>query len=293
MDQFEQEQGQEQQQQGDNLDTHTPGTEEQSQGEQTQAGQGGDQGAQEEFDVVIAGETPAQAPTDEFNGQPAPQWVKDVRNESRESKKRIKELEAQLAEKNKTQEVELGEKPTIESVGYDADEYEVKLAEWFERKRLHESQVQQKQAEQERAAQEWQNRLTGYETKKSAIKSKVKDFDEAEELARDTLSQTQQGILIHAADNPELLIYHLGKNPEKAKQLAGITDPIQFAFAAAKIDSQIKVQTRRPQTSPETKPAGSSPLSGAVDNKLEELEAEADRTGDRSAVIAYKKSLRK
>ncbi|MEG8984239.1 hypothetical protein VCS94_19465, partial [Acinetobacter baumannii] len=83
-----------------------------------------------------------------------------------------------------------------------------------------------------------------------------RDFDEAEEFARDVLNQTQQGILIHAAEKPELLIYHLGKNPQKAKELAALTDPIQFAFAAAKIDAQIKVTTRKPSTSPERKPIG-------------------------------------
>ena len=55
----------------------------------------------------------------------------------------------------------------------------------------------------------------------------------------------------------------------------------------------MKVQTRKPQTNPERKPTGSAPISGAVDSKLEALEKEADRTGNRSKVIAYKKSLKK
>mgnify|MGYP001506696023 CR=1 FL=1 len=184
-------------------------------------------------------------------------------------------------------------KLTLESVGFDSDEYETKLAEWFEQKRAHDDQEKQKKADQEKTNKAWQDRLTAYESKKADIKTKVRDFDIAEEQARDVLSQTQQGILIHAADNPELLVYHLGKNPEKAKTLAAIQDPIQFAFAAAKIDAQLKVQTRKPQTNPERKPSGSAPLSGVVDSKLEALEKEADRTGDRSKVIAYKKSLNK
>lgn len=115
---------------------------------------------------------------------------------------------------------------------------------------------------------------------------------EAEELARDVLTQTQQGILIHAAEKPELLIYHLGKNPQKAKELAAITDPIQFAFAAAKIDAQIKMTARKPSTSPERKPSGSAPLSGAVNAKLESLRAEAERTGDYTKVNEYKRKLK-
>ncbi|MCW3174436.1 hypothetical protein [Acinetobacter baumannii] len=106
------------------------------------------------------------------------------------------------------------------------------------------------------------------------------------------LNQTQQGILIHAAEKPELLIYHLGKNPQKAKELAALTDPIQFAFAAAKIDAQIKVTTRKPSTSPERKPSGSAPLSGTVDTTLAKLRAEAERTGDYTEVNKYKRKLK-
>lgn len=118
------------------------------------------------------------------------------------------------------------------------------------------------------------------------------DFDEAEEFARDVLNQTQQGILIHAAEKPELLIYHLGTNPQKAKELAAITDPIQFAFAAAKIDAQIKMTARKPSTSPERKPSGSASLSGTVNSKLESLRAEAERTGDYTKVNEYKRKLK-
>lgn len=253
-----------------------------------------DQNQDDEYVVQFGDEASIEeSEEDQFNGQPAPQWVKDLRKEAKEDKRRIRELEQQVNQVQKPQEVELGEKPTLESVGFDSDEYETKLAEWFERKRAHDDQVKQKQADQEKANKAWQDRLTAYESKKADIKTKVRDFDIAEEQARDVLSQTQQGILIHAADNPELLVYHLGKNPEKAKTLAAIQDPIQFAFAAAKIDAQLKVQTRKPQTNPERKPSGSAPLSGVVDSKLEALEKEADRTGDRSKVIAYKKSLKK
>lgn len=283
---FEQEQDQfeteeletETQEQEDHREDEQPGTEE------TET---------EEFFIGIEGEEPQQPEEDEFHGKPAPKWVKETREENRANKKRIRELEAQLASQTKPQEIELGEKPTLDSVGYDTDEFERQLTEWHTKKAQYDQQEQAKKAEQEKAQQLWQERLNGYETKKAAIRTKVADYDVAEEIARDALNQTQQGILIHGADNPELLIYHLGKHPEKAKELAGITDPIQFAFKVAKIDAQLKVQTRKPQTSPERKVTGSASLSNGVDKRLEELERIADRTGDRTAVIEYKRSLKK
>lgn len=250
----------------------------------------------EEFVVTYGDEEPKnESNDDEFNGQPAPHWVKELRREAKEGKRRIKELESQLSQNQKPQEVVLGEMPKLEDYGYNEDdpEYKKAIENWAEQKVKLNDQERKKQAEQENATKAWQEKLSNYEVKKNAVKTKVRDFDEAEELAREVLNETQQGILIHGAKNPELIIYHLGKNPEKAKELAGIKDPIQFAFAAANIDAQIKVQTRKPQTNPERKPSGSASLSNVIDSKLESLEKEADRTGDRSKVIAYKKSLKK
>ncbi|MFY0030584.1 hypothetical protein ABTP97_02025 [Acinetobacter baumannii] len=247
-----------------------------------------------EFDIVVGDEKPKEQDEDNFHGQPAPKWVKELRREKKESDRRIKELEAKLNEQNKPETIELGEKPKLEDYGYDEDnpEYIEALENWVDRKFQLKEQERKKQEEQEKAQKVWQDKLNSYESKKTAIKSKVRDFDEAEELARDALSQTQQGILIHAAEKPELLIYHLGKNPQKAKELAAITDPILFAFAAAKIDAQIKMTARKPSTSPERKPSGSAALSGSVDNTLAKLRADAEKTGDYTKVNEYKRKLK-
>ncbi|WP_151687292.1 hypothetical protein [Acinetobacter nosocomialis] len=254
--------------------------------------EGGDQGDQEEFDIVVGDEKPEEQQEDDFHGQPAPQWVKDLRKGKKESDRRIKELEAKLNEKEKPETIELGEKPTLESAGYDTEEFEKQLIDWTAKKAKFEQQEAAKREEQEKAAKAWQDKLNNYEAKKTAIKTKVRDFDEAEEIARDVLTQTQQGILLHGAEKPELLIYHLGKNPQKAKELAAITDPIQFSFAAAKIDAQIKMTARKPSTSPERKPSGSAALSGSVDNTLAKLRADAEKTGDYTKVNEYKRKLK-
>lgn len=244
----------------------------------------------EGFDVVIDGEEPPKQDDDPYRGQPAPEWVKELRVRDKENQKRIKELESELSVHRKPQEIQLGEKPTLESAGYDTDEFERQLTDWHNKKIQFDQQEQAKKAEQEKVVQQWQDRVKSYETKKTAIKAKVHDYDEAEEIARDALNQTQLGILISGAENPELLTYHLGKNPAKAKELAAIQDPIQFAFKLAKIDAQVKVQQRKPTTSPEKKVEGSAPLSAIVDAKEAELEKKALKTGDRTELIQYRKS---
>jgi hypothetical protein len=248
----------------------------------------------EEFVITIGDEEPEPSDDDDFSGKPAPTWVKDLRKKEREARKRIKELEAQVQQAKPTEKpIEVGPKPRLADFDYDEDDFESAVEQWHERKRQVEQQQAAKQAEEEKAKQAWQAKMQSYEERRQNVASKVRDFEEVEEAAKDKLTATQQGILIHAADNPELILYHLGKNPKKAQELSEITDPIQFAFAAAKLDSQMKIQTRKPSTQPERKPSGSAGLSGAVDQKLAQLEAKAAKTGDRTELIKYKKSLQK
>ena len=248
----------------------------------------------EEFVITVGDEEPEPSNDDDFSGKPAPTWVKDLRKKEREARKRIKELEAQVQQAKPTDKpIEVGPKPKLADFDYDEDDFEGAVEQWHERKRQVEQQQAAKQAEEEKAKQAWQAKMQSYEERRQNVASKVRDFEEVEEAAKDKLTATQQGILIHAAENPELILYHLGKNPKKAQELSEITDPIQFAFAAAKLDSQMKIQTRKPSTQPERKPSGSAGLSGVVDQKLAQLEAKAAKTGDRTELIKYKKSLQK
>lgn len=284
----------------DNIDPIEDNQEDESQenSEETQddeTSQSDDETSDDEEFVITAGdETPEPSGDDDFSGKPAPTWVKDLRKKEREARKRIKELEAQVQQaKPDDKPIEVGLKPKLSDFDYDEDQFESAVEQWHERKRQVEQQQALKQAEEEQAQQAWQTKMQSYEERRQTVAAKVRDFEEVEEAAKDKLTPTQQGILIHAAENPELIMYHLGKHPNKAKELAEITDPIQFAFAAAKLDSQMKIQTRKPSTQPERKPSGSAGLAGAVDQKLAQLEAEAARTGDRTKLIQYKKSLQK
>lgn len=283
----------------DNIDPIEDNQEDESQenSEETQdeASQSDDETSEdEEFVITVGDEEPEPSDEDDFSGKPAPTWVKDLRKKEREARKRIKELEAQVQQAKPAEKpIEVGPKPKLSDFDYDEDQFESAVEQWHERKRQVDQQQAAKQAEEEKAQQAWQNKMQSYEERRQTVAAKVRDFEEVEEAAKDKLTPTQQGILIHAAENPELIMYHLGKHPNKAKELAEITDPIQFAFAAAKLDSQMKIQTRKPSTQPERKPSGSAGLAGAVDQKLAQLEAKAAKTGDRTELIKYKKSLQK
>ena len=220
----------------------------------------------------------------------APAWVRELRKSNREKERKIRELEAQIntaATENKP--VALGKKPSLEDCDYDSDEYENKLADWYEQKRHADTAEAEAQAQRDAEAKAWQGKLNSYAKARASLK--VHDYEDAEAVALEAFSITQQGIVIQGSDNPALIIYALGKNAVRAKELASITDPVKFAFAVAKLETQLKVTNRKAAASPErTISSGGGRISGSVDSTLDRLRDEALKTGDLSKVMAYKRS---
>jgi hypothetical protein len=236
--------------------------------------------------VVTIGE---EAPPTEEESKPAPEWVRELRKNHREVVRRNRELEEQLKSINKPETVKVGQKPTLEGCGWDAEDYEQKLSVWYEQKRAADEAAAQAEAAVKEQQKAWQAKLENYGKAKTELK--VKDFDDAEAAAMELFSQTQQGIVLQGAENPAIMVYALGKNPKKAKEIASITDPVKFAFAVAKLENTLKVSNRK-APAPERTLKGSGPVSGTVDSTLERLRAEAEKTGDLTKVIKYKQQQR-
>jgi hypothetical protein len=240
----------------------------------------------EEVVVSIGEEAP---PPEEHT--PAPEWVKELRKTNRELQRQNRELQGRLqTAPPETKPVVIGNKPKLEDHDYDAEAYEEALANWFERKRQADDVNAKQEAEVMNQQKAWQAKLDGYGKAKAELR--VKDFEDAEEVAQQVFSITQQGVLLQGADNPALVVYALGKNPAKAKELAEIKDPVKFAFAVAKLEKDLKVTNRRQAPAPERIVTGTGRSSGAVDSTLERLRADAERTGNMTKVIAYKAQKR-
>ena len=240
----------------------------------------------EEVVVSIGEEAP---PPEEHT--PAPEWVKELRKTNRELQRQNRELQGRLqAAPPETKPVVIGTKPKLEDHDYDADKYEEALTNWFERKRQAEEVNAKQEAEVMNQQKAWQAKLDGYGKAKAELR--VKDYEDAEAVAQEVFSITQQGVLLQGADNPALVVYALGKNPAKAKELAEIKDPVKFAFAVAKLEKDLKVTNRKAAPAPERIVTGTGRSSGAVDSTLERLRADAERTGNMTKVIAYKAQKR-
>jgi desulfoferrodoxin (superoxide reductase-like protein) len=222
----------------------------------------------------------------------APEWVRELRKTNRELQRQNRELQGKLQStaQTETKPVVLGKKPSLEEHDYDADKFEAALADWFERKRQADEVNTRQEAEVMNQQKAWQAKLDGYGKAKAELR--VKDFEDAEAVAQELFNITQQGVVLQGADNPALVIYALGKNPKKAKELSDIKDPVKFAFAVAKLEKELKVTNRKAAPPPERIVSGTGRVSGAVDSTLERLRAEAEKTGNMTKVIQYKAQKR-
>jgi hypothetical protein len=237
--------------------------------------------------VVSIGE---EAPPPEEQTQ-APEWVRELRKTNRVLQRQNRELQNKLqTTQTETKPVVLGVKPKLEDHDYDADKFEAALADWFERKRKADEANARQEAEVMNQQKAWQAKLDGYGKAKAELR--VKDFEDAEAVAQELFSITQQGVMLQGADNPALVVYALGKNPKKAKELSDIKDPVKFAFAVAKLEKELKVTNRRAAPAPERIVSGTGRSSGAVDSTLERLREEAARTGNMTKVIQYRAQKR-
>lgn len=237
--------------------------------------------------VVTLGDEPAR--TEEEDPARAPQWLKDLRKSNREKDRALREKDAEIARlkgsHGQPAALVLGPKPTMADCDFDEALFETKLEEWHTTKRKVDDEVRTQEEAKRTQQAAWEKKLQAHEDAKRALK--VRDFDEAEATVEDHFSVVQRGILIDCAQNSAALQYALGKNPAKLKELAAIQNPAHFTWALAQLETKLKVEAKRTAPPAERVIRGSGSLAGTTDKVLEQLRAEADRTGDRTKVTKY------
>jgi hypothetical protein len=251
-----------------------------------------DDTAASDDEVVITLGDEKPNPEDDENQQDSAA-IRQLRAANREKQQRLRELEQKLESITKQQQPQataVGEKPTLDGCDYDTDKFEAELDAWKERKRQADAEQKQRTEAEENARKDWQAKLDTYAKRKTELK--VKDFEEAEETFKTATSVTQQGVILSGSEDPALVVAFLGKNPKKLAEFAAIKDPVKFAFAVAKLETQLKVTPRKAAPIPEKVVRGSAPVTGSSDSQLERLRAEAEKSGDYTKVHQYRRQLK-
>jgi hypothetical protein len=256
---------------------------------QIEGGEGGEEQEEDEVVVQIGNEEP---PASEEDSKPAPQWVKDLRERQKALARENAELKQKLGTSHTVQKPPtLPERPKLADFDFDEEKHQEAVDAWHATKR----EVEAHEANQANAVKQAQERVRTIDENyaKSKVALKVKDFDDAELEVAGQLSDVQQALLKSGADNPGLVVYALGKSPAKLREMASIKDPVKFAVAVGKLETEVKV-TKRTSTKPAPETTLRSGSSSATTGSatLERLRAEADKTGDRSKVAAFLKQQR-
>lgn len=219
-----------------------------------------------------------------------PEHISDLRRRYREEKRLREAAEAKLAPKVE----DAGVKPVMDDYWERDDpagDFERDLLAWNDRKKAASQRAEQEREQQAALQREWEADNAEMEAQRASLK--VRDFDSAHDRVTSALSEAQQAILVTVAKNKAALVYALGKNSERLDALKGVTNLAKFAGEVARLDMETRV-SRKPSTRPESAVRGSGTFSGkaGADAKLARLEAEADKTGNRTALVAYKRQLR-
>ena len=242
---------------------------------------------EEELIVTIGEETPPQQEED----TKAPEWLRNVRKTNREQAKKIRVLEQQLAQAQpREQTPQLGPKPTLESCDYDADLFERKLDAWKERKIVSDKQQAEARDAEAKRQEFFNSKFEAYTARKKEVAGKIRDFDDVEETVLHALDDTQRGVVLAHVKDPALLLYAIGKDEKRLAELSKLP-PVEFIFAVARMETQMRTQSRKPASAPETRITGSAPSSGS-ETQLNKLREAAEKTGDYTKVIAYKNQLK-
>lgn len=267
-----------------------------AEGEGTEADDSGDEPGEEQQQDEAADEVSIgfdDDPTPEGDRSTETPVIRTLRSENKQLVRRVRDLEAKLKAPPEAPQADeqIEAKPTLADCEFDEEVFAEKLVKWNAKKASIEAKRQEREQQQQKATEAYQAKRQAYQA--AAASLGVKDFEDAEAHAKDIFSNVQQSILVKHATNPAALVYALGNTEagrKRAKELAAIADPIEFALAAAKLEEKhLKVTTRKTAPPPERQLKGNGSTTAATAARLDALRKKAQQTGDYTAYLAAKR----
>lgn len=228
---------------------------------------------------------------DEPEEDDAPDLPKKLRNEIKDRDRQLVVMRQQLEESQKKSApiaIEVGPKPRLEDFDYDEDKHSAALDEWSDNKVAAAIQKQNEVAD-DGLLEEAQNDVAKFQ---SGIQSLA--FADAKEVTKavgDALPDKLQYMIAATALDPATFTYALGKHPSKLAEILAIKNPTKQIAAVVRMEASLKVGQTRKAPDPDRPQKGNASASArSADKELARLEAEAAKTGDRTALIKYRKA---
>jgi hypothetical protein len=189
--------------------------------------------------------------------------------------------------------VEVGKKPDLwEDCDSDPDKFEAQLTAWHDRKKQAEKQEAEKHSQTEAQSREFERLKARHESRAAVLK--IPDFEARQQAVVDALGPELAGAALVIADDSAKLVGALGANPAALAKIVDEPNPLLKLKMLMKMEARINpVKKKPPAPEAPTIQRGSAPLARKDNDKeLARLEKEAEKTGKRDAVIAFKKKMK-
>jgi hypothetical protein len=216
--------------------------------------------------------------------------VRRLRDQLRQTQRQLRQV-TRAPVQSDDPEPTIPARPSLESVDYDQDKFD-ELSEKREKAILERAAWERRNEDRERdRKRQEEDQVKHIEQQKRSLG--VSDYDARAEAVRERLTDAQMAVLLNGADNAVKLIYALGRSDIKLSELASIDNLAKFAARVGQVERDIKVTKKQPPA-PQSRIRGATASTAVTSDAkyLEQLEREADRTGDRSKIVAYNRQLR-
>lgn len=226
--------------------------------------------------VVTIGDEPAQE-------EPENSTVRQMRQRIRELEREKRTLERQSSPAIQA----LGKEPTLADYEYDEEKFKPALSDYLRREAAVKAEDERIKLALQKQEEDFHVRLQSYEAQKVALK--MPNMADAESAVQEALDEKQQACIIKYAKNPALVIAALGANPGKLKDFAGKKDLGEFVYALADVEKVLKVTKKPNIPEPEKRMQAETTPAGTSEATLDRLREKAEKSGDYSEVMAYKR----
>jgi len=227
--------------------------------------------AQAEGETQAEGEETAKDTDDDQDGEKkqhrsAEKRIKQLTRRYREEQranqemaKRLEAIEAKMAESNKPA------RPDPDNYGT-TEEYEDALIDWKLEQRESKGR-QETKPETPALGQSWQTQV-------KAARDSHEDFDDVA-MNLDLPVTTSMVSIITDSDRGADILYHLGKNPDQAAEIAAMS-PVQQARVIGRIEAKLEDQADRKPTKPTQAPNPPNPIKGKAEATVNPERMSAD-----------------
>jgi len=254
--------------------------------------------APEGEEVVIADQQEDEEPEISFGDEPeideeAPNALRQMREELKERQRKIIAIEREneeLRKKTAPAPVEVGPRPRLEDFDYDEDKHNAALDDYEDRK-VQAALQKQNEAADDGLVEEAQTDVAKFQQSVQAL-----TFPDAKDIVKsvgEAMPAALQYAVAATALDPATFIYAMGKHPAKLQELLAIKNTTKQIAAIVRMEASMKVGQGRKAPNPDVPQRGNAVSGIKADKKLEQLEKEAAKTGDRTELIRYRKSLQK